>query len=282
MAVQTGSNVLRNPFANARVDAPNFNEPGKRSPTDGSQQRQPGDQQQQVRSPTDLTQNDGFQPDLGKDNGDNKPKVDSNDPMSGLDNLWDDVPVDPKAPVKKDFKGYLPDIDPTKFAEQVGQVDFAGKIDPKHFQAVAKGGDEAIAAMAEIVNQIGRNTFSMSFNAASKMANAGFSNVESRFMNDLIPNSINNRIVDDTVTSGNELARDPKYAPMFRSVKEQFARKYQKATPQQIAEATNQYMQRFVTDATKSKTPAQDDNTTRLKKGDGNADWMEWIAPELK
>lgn len=272
---RTGSNILRNPFAQARNDGPQFDDQGKRAPINQQQQTR------QDSSITDLNHPEGFIPPEGNENindntNKNKKKTgEGDDPMLQFDTLWDDAPIDKDNP-PKEFKGYLPEIDDKAFGDRVNQMDFSKSIKPEVMAAIMKGGEEAAGAWPELINSIGRSTFRMAFNASSKMTKASLDNVEKRFMDDLIPNSIQSRMVDDSLVEGNELAANPKYAPMYKSVRAQYAKKFPKATPTQISDATKAYMGNFVKDATK-KDIVVDDNTKLLQKGSGDANWSEWL-----
>lgn len=269
--VRMGSNILQNPFANARSNGPQFNDPGKRSPASGN------GQDPNPRSPTNTNNNDGFIPPTNDPANPNPQKTgDSDDPMLQFDKLWEDAPVDPKAPVPKEFKGYLPEIDPKAFSDRVDQMDFSNAVDPEITAAILKGGQDAADAYPKLMNSLGRAIFKQTFNASSKMTDAVSRNVEKRFMDDLIPNSIQNRIIDDTLVNDNKLAGDPKYAPLFASVKAQMTKKFPKATPQQVSTATKAYMDDYIANATK-KDNVVDDNTKLLQKGSGDADWGAWL-----
>lgn len=269
----TGSNVIRNPFANSRSDGAMFDEPGKRPPINQTQP-QLIDSDPSI---TDLSNNDAFIPDSSSKKKDGK-TVDSNDPMANLDSIWDNPVIDDKDK-KPPFKGYLPDIPQDKFEEGLNKADFVRNIDPKHFAAVAGGGDGAVAAMGEIVNNLGRQVFRMSFNANSKMVKAGFDTAESRFTQDLIPGLINEHSLDNALSGASELARNPKYAPVFKSVKSQLTSKYPKATAEQIVTATNKYVDDMVADAGKSsgKSKQEPTNTQLLKNGSKDANWDDWF-----
>jgi hypothetical protein len=279
MAVSTGSSVLRNPFANSQSTGPTFNEPGKRAPMDNNQGGGQGSNNSgNDGSITDLGENDGFNaPNQRGNNNADKKQVNSDDPMSGLDNLWDNPPIDEKNK-KPEFKGYLPEIDPKKFQEQLGNIDFSRNINPDTLAAFGRGGEDAMKALPDLINSIGRQTFSMAFNASSRMTKAGLDSVEKRFMDDLIPGAISDRLTDDELSGASELARHPKYAPMYRQVKSQLTARYPKATPQQIVEATNKYLSDFANDSTKPKETTPD-NTKLLKSGAGDADWEAWLKP---
>lgn len=272
---RVGSNILRNPFASAKVEGPQFDDPGKRSPTGGNGQQ--GGNGGNGNSPTNLDDNPGFVAPGGDGNkGGKQDNGAGDDPMLQFDTLWEDNAPDPKAPKKEEFTGYLPKIDDKAFGDRVNQMDFSKAVKPETMAAIMKGGEEAAAAYPDLINTIGRQAFKMAFNASSKMTEATSRNLEKRFMDDLIPNSIQSRIVDDTVEANNELASNPKYAPLYKQIKARYTTKFPKANPKQVADATKAYMDDYIKNATK-KDDVIEDNTKKLQKGSGDADWSTWM-----
>lgn len=269
------SNILQNPFANARNTGTQFaDNQNKQSPNLKDNNLKDNNQN---KGPTNTNENPDFVPPNGDNNNqNNNNNQNRDDPMSNFETLWDDPVVDEKNP-PKEFEGYLPNIDQTKFAENVGKMDFSKAIKPETMASILEGGEKAAAAYPDLINSIGRQAFTMAFNASTKMTNAAATNIEKRFMDDLIPNSIQNRIVDDTLTQDNALASNPKFAPIYKGVKAQFQKKFPKASPQQISQAVAKYMQDYHTELSPKKV--EDDNTKKLQKGSGDADWESWINP---
>lgn len=279
---RSGSNVLFNPFTSARTEGPQFADPGKRSPTDGLRQADQtldaNDPSKQQRSLITGAEDDpdAIDPKTGKA----KAKA-SDDPMLDFEQLWDDAPIDKDNPPKT-FEGYLPKIDPKAFQERVNSTDFARNIKPETLAKITKGDPEVGEALNEMINSIGRQAFSMSFNASSKMTQSGLDSAEKRFMGELVPGIVNDRMLDDSLVSGNDLMRNPKFAPLVRSLKSQYQTKFPKAAPQDITAAIGAYLEDMVGTVTKKKTKDStvvDDNTKKLKQGDGSANWEEWLNP---
>lgn len=283
-APRSGSNVLFNPFQQAKNEGPQFADAGKRSPTEGLRQSDqnldPNKDPSQNRSLVTGAEDDpnAIDPKTGK------PKsAASDDPMLDFEKLWDDAPIDKDNPPAK-FEGYLPKIDPKQFQDRVNTTDFARNIKPETLAKITKGDPEVGEALNEMINSIGRQAFSMSFNASSKMTQSGLDSAERRFMGELVPGIVNDRMLDDSLVSGNDLMRNPKFAPLVRSLKSQYQTKFPKATPQDITTAIGAYLEDMVGTVTKKKTKDSavvDDNTKKLKQGDGSANWEEWLNPVI-
>lgn len=291
-----GSPVLHNPFSqnNARSTGPQFNDPGKHAP-----QNQPRQADQTFNNNDNNNSADGSLITGFDDDNNQNPGLDSNDnnnnndeyefdqktgkkikkardPMLDFDNLWEPNEIDPDNP-PEEFAGYLPNIDPKVFGERVNQMDFARNIKPELLQAIAAGGDGALKALPEVINMMGRQFFTQTFNASKNMTAAGLTSVEKRFMNDLIPTSIRDSFIDENVGQNNELAKDPKFAPIVKLMTNQYRNKFPKASATDINTAVNAYLETLQKTPTKKVTRKTPDNATKLRQGDGGADWEAWM-----
>lgn len=260
------SNIIQNPFASPRSQGQEINKGSQGGPNNPNPSP----------SPTNNNPNPGFNP-PGQDpnNNNNEDPLKSNNPMDDIKGFWDDPVPDPKNP-PKEFKSYLPEVDPAKFKENLGRLDFSKSVNPETMKKMFGHSEEALAAAPDFINTLGRQFFELSFNASSKMAETGFTNAEKRFMEDLIPNSMQNRMVDDALFQDNPLAQDPRYRGMFKTLKDQAMKKFPKASPDEIKNYVNTYVDDFAKSKT-APTQKQDDNNTLLKKGSEGADWEEWI-----
>lgn len=290
--------LFRNPFAGATSQGPQNTDPNKRNPNEGN--RVPPGTENNNNNPNN---NPNFRPSSldnknnnnnndpsfidpnSNNNNDPKKQINRDDPIEGMDSLWDDPTVDPNDKTPK-FDGYLPKVDDKQLSERLNQVDFMKGIKPETLAAVTAGGEGAVAALAEIINSVGRQSVKMSFTTGSKFMEAGLTNAEKRFMNDLVPGSVRSTMTQDGLTSNNPLMKLPQYAPMVKAITQQFEQRYPKATPSQIEAGVNKYFDKMYDDQTAVKTKAQEkqtpSNTQLLKQGDSSADWDTWMDEELQ
>jgi hypothetical protein len=214
-----------------------------------------------------------------------KPKVTqkgSDNPLMDFTKLWEDTPIDPKNPKPDPNAGYLPKIDPAKLNALIGNMDFMKDAKPEDLAAIVAGGDGAAKAVGNIINQAVRQATLVGFASSQRLIESGLSTAKGRFLQE-VPNHVKNTMIEDGLTSSNPFMADPEFGPMVESVRQQFQEKYPKATPKQIEGAVNGYFDKMHTKMTtkKGESVKTEDNTDKLRKGDGAADWQEWAGDEL-
>lgn len=215
-----------------------------------------------------------------------KPKVKakvSDDPLMDFTKLWEDTPVDPKNPKPDPNAGYLPKIDAAKLNALIGGMDFTKDVKQEDMAAIVAGGEGAAKALANIVNQATRQSMLVAFHSSQRLIESGLATAKGRFLSE-VPGHVQDTMVRDGLTSSNPFMSDPEFGPMVESIRQTFQEKYTKATPKQIETAVNGYFDKMHQKMTTRKTESTatiDDNTTRLRKGDGAADWTEWAGDEL-
>lgn len=256
-----------NPFKKADAKASGTSSP--------QQQPKQQDKTQQVDPNKDNKQQQNKQTDTG------------DDPLLNFSSLWqpdmDEKTGQPKVKQDNSKKSYLPSIDPKKFEEMVGKMDFTRDFTPEDIEAVKAGGDGAVQALANMMNGVGRRAFSSSFAAANKIAEQGFSGAKDRFMSE-VPDHVREMMIDSELHGSEEFMKNPALAPIVSTVKKQYLQKFPKASPAEINSAIKQYFSYLGGELNKSKpdpNKQQDDNASRLRKGDVNADFMEWISKEV-
>lgn len=216
---------------------------------------------------------------------DSKNQQQGDDPLLQFDSLWQpnkdkDGKVIEDTPTNNG--AYLPPIDNKKLGELVGRMDFTRSLDPALLQAVSKGGEEGTAAMMKIINSVGQQSFTASFQAATRLAEQGFVSAKDRFMAD-VPNHIRDQFVDTGLAESMELMNDPAFAPVVKSVKDQYLRKFPKASSTDVSKAVAQYFEKMKEKLTK-KEENQDsipDNQRKLRQGAPDADFSTWLGEDL-
>jgi hypothetical protein len=180
------------------------------------------------------------------------------DPLLKFDSLWQpnkdkdgkDIPE-----TNDDDTPFLPALDSKQFDGMVNKMEFHRGIPAETWKAIQDGGEGAVAAMAQIMNHVGRQAFRHSFNAANRITEAGFTSARTRFRGE-IPNHVRD-IVTDTELSDIPYARNPALAPIVKSVKTQYLSKFPKATPSEINNAIREYFKYI---GTQVNTKQDDDN----------------------
>jgi len=203
------------------------------------------------------------------------------DPMLDFKGLWEDDPVDPNNPPEVEPTTFLPTIDPVKLQENFNKIDFSKYASPEETAAIIAGGEGAAKAHSSILNKSMRQAMLTMFTASSKMVEAGLTTAQERFLKK-VPGHVKNVLVEGNLTKSSKLMSNPAFAPMIEGARQRYQEKFPKATADQISNAVERYLQEFVKQATVKDETGEPTNTEKLKKGDGSADWEDWIKPELE
>lgn len=224
-----------------------------------------------------------------QDNKDDKNKKDGegHDPLLQFDKLWQPNVDDKGQPIQQDNEptSYLPAIDPQKFAAMVDKMDFTRTITPEDWQAVTAGGEGAARAFGNVINKALRQAFSTSFAATTKFVEGGFNTAKDRFMNG-IPKTVRELMTDDALYQSNPIMKNPAFAPLVKNVRDQYIQKWPKASPGEINAAVTAYFDEMLKQQTDAKNKNNNDtsggkNTDKLRSGDADADFTEWLGKEL-
>lgn len=208
------------------------------------------------------------------------------DPLLKFESLWQpNVDKDGKPLQSNDPNNspYLPQLDPKKLDGMVNGMDFTRGIAVEDWKAIGEGGEAAIGAVAKIMNHVGRQAFRHSFQASNKLAEAGFGNARERFVGD-IPNHVRDIVVDNELAADNPIMKNPAFAPLVNTVKQQYLDKFPKATPADLNNAVRQYFAYLAKEMNipnKDKTQT-DSNTQKLRKGSVDADFEQWLGEDIK
>lgn len=250
-----------------------------------SQQPQNLQQQQQPQNKSGVVPGKGEQdpPITDPDNKDplKKEEHSSDDPMMDFSKLWDNPPIDPKNPPEIEETNFLPALDPTKLGETLSKIDFTKNATPEESAAIKAGGDAAEAAHRSVLNKSLRQAMLTSFNVTHKMVESGLTKAQDRFLGK-VPSHVKDIIVKSNLTKSSKIMSNPAFAPLIESTRQRFQEKFPKATPDQVSSAVEKYMQDFVKAASTDEEKPPVDNNTKLTTGATDADWDEWLEPELK
>lgn len=208
------------------------------------------------------------------------------DPLLKFESLWQpNVDKDGKPIQSNDPNNtpYLPQLDSKRFEGLVNGMDFTRGIAAEDWKAVGEGGEGAVAAVAKIMNHVGRTAFRNSFQASNKLAEAGFGNARERFVGD-IPNHVRDIVVDNELAADNPIMKNPAFTPLVNSVKQQYLDKFPKATPSELNTAVRGYFaymaQEMNTGPNKDKP--QTTNAQKLRRGEPDADFAAWLGEDIK
>lgn len=230
-----------------------------------------------VNDDTNKDRNDGIVDDPNK-------KKEADDPLLKFDTLWQpNVGKDGKPIVEdKTSKPYL-QYDAKKLNEMVEKVDFTRDITPEEWKAVGEGGENAVSAISGILNKVTRKSFLTAFQASTKLAEQGFHSARERFAGE-VPEHVRDLILDSELSS-DPIMKNPAFAPVVKTVKQQYLAKFPKASPAELNAAVKQYFQYMGKELNappkKDNAPELTDNAAKLRRGAPDSDFFEWLGAEV-
>lgn len=239
-------------------------------------------QQQQSNPNGDTNRTSDMNPN-DPNNKNNKTKVTGDDPMADFDSLWEPNKNEKGEVIVKDNtpKSYLPAVDQKKLQEMVDKMDFTKGLTSEEIEAVKAGGEGALGAFANMINRAGRQAFTTSFQAATRLSEQGVAKAHDRFMEG-IPAHVREMMVDEGINSDIGITQNPAFAPLVRQVKAQFLEKFPKATPNQVRKGVKQYFDHLENTFAegRKKNVKTDDAATKLRTGADDADFLTWLGDE--
>ena len=163
------------------------------------------------------------------------------DPLSGLKpfaDIWAPVKVDPNNPDPNPYP--FANLDPAKVMESASKLDFSKAVTPELMAQVAAGGQEAVAALASIVNNLGRNVSGQQIIATNKMLETALE-AQRKAFEAQIPSLVRQHAVKDALATQHPAMSDPALEPMVAALRTQYINKNPTATAAQISGAINDY-----------------------------------------
>ncbi len=187
-------------------------------------------------SGTPGTAPNGSVPD-GTLNADGTPK--DTTPFAEFKDLWQDKPADPNAPTPD--SSVFGKIDPQKFMEAAGKIDFSKVVTPEMLAAIQAGGEAGTAAFAQAMNKVAQTTYAQSAFATTKIVEQALAKSKESFLADL-PNHIKKQTVTDSLRTENPVLNNPAVAPLIEAMESRFAVKYPNATAPEITQMARNYI----------------------------------------
>lgn len=207
---------------------------------------------------SDGTAPNGTVPAIGTDG---KPTTTAT-PFDDFKELWQPNATDPNAPEPQ--KGVFGNVDPKRFMEAAGKIDFSKVVTPEQKQQIAAGGEPAIQAFAEAMNKVAQGVYAQSAFASTKMIEAALAKGREQFLAEL-PQHIKRQTVTDSLSQENPVFSNPAVKPIISALEAQLTVKYPNATAPEITALAKQYIEALGTSvAPKQK---QENNTPGTRRG---------------
>jgi len=202
------------------------------------------------------------------------PPVDPNalaDPATAFaqfDKLWETAPTDPNAPPS----GIFGNVDPKKFMEAAGKIDFGKVITPEQLQSISAGGEGAMAAFAAAMNSVAQGVYAQSAFATTKIVEQALNKSRESFLSEL-PTHIKKQTVTDSLRAENPIFSNPAVQPIISALEAQMTVKYPNATAPEITQMAKQYVEAL--GSSFAPKPKLDPGAPKNKKGE--TDWSSFL-----
>lgn len=189
-------------------------------------------------------------------------------PFAEFKDLWKNDPVDPNAPPS----GVFGNVDPKKFMEAAGKIDFSKSITPDQLTAISTGGEAAMQAFAQAMNSVAQGVYAQSAFATTKIVEQALGKSKESFLAEL-PQHIKKQTVTDSLRAENPIFSNPAVQPIISALEAQMTVKYPHATAPEITQMAKQYVEALGTSF--SPKPVVDPNAPKNKKGE--TDWSIFL-----
>lgn len=220
----------------------------------GKKQNQEAQQQQQGQQQNpNAGQHVNNNPTVPNDNNqmpqNNNQQPGDQSPNAKFADLWQN-PVNAPGNAAPNFR-----LNPEALAQRTAQMDFAKNVNQADLQKVAQGGEEAVQALSNILNDVGRNVFGMTAQFASHMTESGY-NVAQQSIDRGLPDIIRKQMSQQELMASNPKLKDPALAPVVSAIQTQMSMKYPNATPAELNGMVAQYFESVVGPAFAKESPA--------------------------
>jgi hypothetical protein len=161
-------------------------------------------------------------------------------PMHQFNDLWQPVAA-PKDPDPTKAGNIFSQADPTKMLEAARGVNFVEGLDANLLATAAKGGPEGVAAMVQIINDVGQRSYAQAAFASTRVVDQGLSQFQLG-LDKSLPGAIKKHTVSESIVSDNPAFNNPALAPVIQAVQLQIQAKHPQATTAEIRAYTLQYL----------------------------------------
>jgi hypothetical protein len=175
------------------------------------------------------------------------PQEQNKSPLAEFDKLWE--PVKPAEGAIQDEPIKF-NIDANRVRASAKQVDFTKTITPALLEKVNAGGEGALQAMLQVMNEMGQTIFAESMMAGTKVLENGLEASHQRVSRTL-PDTIRKQNVGSALRENNPLFTNPATAPMLSALESQLQAKFPTASAAEITEHARNYLVNFANEAKK-------------------------------
>lgn len=184
-------------------------------------------------------------------------------PLDKFATLWDTAPTDGS----QKPSGVFGEVDPSKFMEAAGKIDFSKSITPEQLTAISQGGEAAVQAFAAALNKVSQGVYAQSAFASTKLIEQALAKSKESFLAEL-PTHIKQQTVRNDMRAENPIFSNPAVQPIISALEQQLTVKYPQATSSEITTMAKEYVEALGT----SFAPKPPENKSAKKE----PDWSTW------
>lgn len=198
------------------------------------------------------------------------PKADhQQSPDDKFAKLWE-----PSVPPKEDPNAPKP-LSAQAMMEAAGKVDFTKVLNPEDLAAISKGGDDAVKALAVLLNKTAQTVYGQSLVVANELVDRKVQEAEATFAS-RVPGLVKQSAAGEQLLQNNPALKDPAVAPVVAAIQKQLMTRYPSASATELQQLAAEYF----SSAAKKFAPAPKE-TAPAESAD-NFNWEEWATKDLK
>lgn len=202
-------------------------------------------------------------------NVDANPKPADATPFDSFKDLWKtDATPEGQAP-----QGVFGNVDPKRFMEAAGKIDFAKVVTPEQLQAISSGGEGAMQSFAAALNAVAQSTYAQSAFATTKIVEQAMARSKDNLLAEL-PQHIKQQTVRENLRAENPVFSNPAVQPIISALEAQLTVKYPSASAGEITTMAKRYVEELGT----SFSPKQQQQQVAGKQGSREeTDWSTFL-----
>lgn len=132
-------------------------------------------------------------------------------------------------------------LTPEKMMEAAGKVDFSSILDQENLKKISAGGDEAVQALAQLLNKTAQVVYGQSTVVAHKLVETAVNKAKQEFAGQ-VPGMVRKQQMKDGLQSQNAAFKDPSVAPVISAVQSMLEQKFPNATATELNDMAKEWM----------------------------------------
>lgn len=159
-------------------------------------------------------------------------------PLDQFGDLW----KTPEASGDGKPSGIFGEVDPKKFMEAAGKIDFTKVVTPEQLQSISAGGEDAMKSFAAALNAVAQTTYAQSAYASTKIVEQAMARAKDSFLSEL-PQHIKQQTVKENLRNENPVFSNPAVQPIISALEAQLTVKFPNASAGEITTMAKTYVE---------------------------------------